>query len=238
MSEKILQILEAMLLTAGEPLSPERIQVVLTTVADRVKQTTFMIDDENDSPPSYQSEETSREKEPSRLEQSQLTAQNEKVVYSIAQIRQGLLQLAELYQDRGVELVEVASGFRFQAKSDYMLWIQCLLEKKPARYSRALLETLALIAYRQPITRGEIEEIRGVAVSAQIIKTLLEREWVRVLGTRDVPGKPSLLGTTRQFLDDFNLKSLTDLPALPELIDLEAVASECQLPPVSTDPSI
>ena len=136
-------------------------------------------------------------------------------------IRKALNQLAEEYAGRGLEIKQVASGFRLQANPDYAPWIARLWEQKPPRYSRALLETLALIAYRQPITRGEIEAIRGVSVSSNIIKTLQERDWVKTLGHKDVPGKPSLYGTTSTFLDYFNLKSLNELPTLSEIKDLD-----------------
>lgn len=136
-------------------------------------------------------------------------------------IRQAVHELAEKYADSGFELKQVASGFRLQVKPAYETWVSRLLEQKPPRYSRALLETLALIAYRQPITRGEIEDIRGVSVSSNIIKTLQEREWVKPLGHKDVPGKPTLYGTTRGFLDYFNLKSLNELPTLAEIRDLD-----------------
>jgi segregation and condensation protein B len=132
--------------------------------------------------------------------------------------------LASLTHDtdgRGVELLEVASGWRYQVRRDVHGWVSRMWAEKPSRYSRALLETLALIAYRQPITRPEIEQIRGVVVSSNIIKTLEEREWIRVVGHRDVPGKPALFGTTRGFLDYFNLKSLDALPPLSEIRDLE-----------------
>ena len=122
---------------------------------------------------------------------------------------------------RGVELKEVASGFRYQVRQDVHAWVSRMWTEKPSRYSRALLETLALIAYRQPITRPEIEQIRGVVVSSNIIKTLEEREWIRVVGHRDVPGRPALFGTTRAFLDYFNLKSLDELPPLSEIRDME-----------------
>jgi segregation and condensation protein B len=145
------------------------------------------------------------------------------------EIRQALKQLDEDYANRGFELKEVASGFRIQVKQDYSMWVGRLWEEKPARYSRALLETLALIAYRQPITRGEIEEIRGVSVSSNIIKTLMEREWIKVLGHKDVPGKPALYGTSKEFLDYFNLKSLEDLPTLAELKDLDQIHQELDL---------
>jgi segregation and condensation protein B len=130
---------------------------------------------------------------------------------------------------RGVELKKVSSGYRFQAKKDFSPWVSRLWEEKPARYSRALLETLVLIAYKQPITRGEIEHVRGVAVSSQIIKTLLEREWVRVVGHRDVPGKPALYATTKAFLDYFNLNSLDELPTLAEIRDLDKINPELEL---------
>lgn len=124
---------------------------------------------------------------------------------------------------RGIELKEVANGYRFQTKVEFSPWVSRLWDERPPRYSRALLETLALIAYRQPITRAEIEEVRGVAVSSHIIKTLLEREWVKVVGNRDVPGKPALYATTKQFLDYFNLKSLENLPTLMQLRDIETI---------------
>lgn len=136
-------------------------------------------------------------------------------------IRQAMHELAEKYNNSGLELKQVASGFRLQVKPAYETWVSRLWEQKPPRYSRALMETLALIAYRQPITRGEIEDIRGVSVSSNIIKTLQEREWVKSLGHKDVPGKPNLYGTTREFLDYFNLKSLNQLPTLAEIRDLD-----------------
>lgn len=139
------------------------------------------------------------------------------------QMHEALTELANECEGRGVELKEVGSGFRMQVRVEYGPWIARLWEEKPTRYSRALLETLALVAYKQPITRAEIEDVRGVAVSTHIIKTLLEREWVRVVGHRDVPGKPALYGTTREFLDYFNLKSLSELPPLAEIRNLEDI---------------
>lgn len=136
-------------------------------------------------------------------------------------VRAALTELQGDFADRGVELKEVASGFRFQVRSDYAQWVNRLYDERPPRYSRALLETLAIIAYRQPITRGEIEDIRGVSVNTNIIKTLQEREWIKVVGHRDVPGKPELLATTRQFLDYFNLKQLSELPSLAEIKDYD-----------------
>ncbi|MBS0570675.1 MAG: SMC-Scp complex subunit ScpB [Proteobacteria bacterium] len=134
---------------------------------------------------------------------------------------------------RGVELKEVASGFRYQVRQDVHPWVARLWTERQTRYSRALLETLALIAYRQPITRGEIEQIRGVAVSTNIVKTLEEREWVRVVGYRDVPGKPALLGTTKNFLDYFNLKSLDELPPMAEIREIEDFDPQLTLAPVA-----
>ncbi len=128
--------------------------------------------------------------------------------------------------DRGFELVKVASGYRFQVKQELSEWIGKLWEERPPRYTRALLETLGLIAYRQPITRGDIEEIRGVAVSSNIIRTLMDREWIRVVGHRDVPGRPAMFATTKQFLDYFNLESLQQLPALAEIKDIDGGAKD------------
>jgi len=142
-------------------------------------------------------------------------------------------------EQRGIELVEVASGFRYQVRQDVHGWVARLWTERPSKYSRALLETMALIAYRQPITRGEIEQIRGVAVSTHIIKTLEEREWIRVVGHRDAPGKPTLFGTTRGFLDYFNLKSLDELPSLDEIRDFEDLDPQLALgPPSDVQPSV
>jgi segregation and condensation protein B len=145
------------------------------------------------------------------------------------EIRKALHEMEEDYESRGYELKQVASGYRLQVKQEYATWVGRLWEEKPARYTRALLETMALIAYRQPITRGEIEEVRGVSVSSNIIKTLLERDWIKVLGHKDVPGKPSLYGTTKEFLDYFNLKSLDQLPTLAEIKDLDSLHPELEL---------
>ena len=141
-------------------------------------------------------------------------------------IREALSQLAEDWQERGIEMKEVSSGFRFQVRKEYSGWLGSLWSERPPRYTRALLETLALIAYRQPITRGEIEDVRGVSVSPSIIKTLSDREWIRVLGHRDVPGRPELFGTTREFLDSFNLKSLDQLPPLSEVKDIDTMTDD------------
>ena len=150
-------------------------------------------------------------------------------------IRAALTLIAAQCTGRGFQLREVASGFRFQVIQDVAPWIARLWEEKPQRYSRALLETLALIAYRQPITRGDIEDIRGVAVATNIIKTLLEREWVRVVGHKDVPGRPAMYATTRKFLDYFNLQNLDDLPSLAEIRDLDSMNTELALEGVDTE---
>jgi len=144
-------------------------------------------------------------------------------------VKMVLSDLQTIYDSRGFELIETAGGFRFQTKEEYKKWVTQHWDEKPAKYSRALLETLALIVYRQPITRAEIEEIRGVAVSSHIVKTLQEREWIRVVGHKEVPGRPSLLGTTRQFLDYFNLKSLDEMPSLGEIQDIDKLYPELKL---------
>lgn len=136
--------------------------------------------------------------------------------------------LIDDYAHRAIELKKVASGYRFQVKADVSPWVGRLFEEKPPKYSRALLETLSIIAYRQPVTRGDIEDIRGVAVSSNIIKTLLEREWVRVVAHKEIPGRPALFGTTKQFLDYFNLSALSELPTLQEMADLNALAEHDQ----------
>ncbi len=144
-------------------------------------------------------------------------------------LREVLEELIGDYEGRGCELVEVGGGFRISVRPEYAPVVSKLWEERPPRYSRAMLETLALIAYRQPITRGEIEDIRGVSVSTNIIKTMLEREWIRVIGHRDVPGKPSLYATTREFLNYFGLKSLDELPTLQEIRDLDSINRELEL---------
>jgi segregation and condensation protein B len=152
------------------------------------------------------------------------------------EVRSAIAALVADYETRGLELLEVASGYRIQIKAGVAEPVSRLWQERPAKYSRALLETLALVAYRQPITRGEIEQIRGVAVNPNIIKTLLERTWIRVVGHRDVPGKPELLGTTREFLDYFSLKKLDDLPTLAQLKELEDLRVQLTLP--GADPQV
>jgi segregation and condensation protein B len=152
-----------------------------------------------------------------------------------AEIRKSLDDLNIEFEPRGISVVEVASGFRIQIKAGMVERLQKLWEERPPRYSRALFETLALVAYRQPITRGEIEEIRGVSVSSNIVRSLLEREWIRVVGHRDVPGRPAMFGTTKLFLDYFGLKKLDDLPPLADLSDWESLRVQLNLPDVDAE---
>ena len=154
---------------------------------------------------------------------------------SSGEIKEALKSIEEKYSENSIELVKVASGYRLRIRQEYSSWVAKLWEAKPQKYSRALLETLALIAYKQPITRGEIEEVRGVSVSSQIIRTLLDRSWIKVVGHRDVPGRPALFSTTKDFLDDLNLSKLSDLPELPEIQNIpeEAQISLLNEPPPS-----
>ncbi len=151
-------------------------------------------------------------------------------------LKQVLANIESDCTDRGFELKLVANGYRFQVRQELSHWIGRLWEEKPQKYSRALLETLAIITYRQPVTRAEIEEVRGVSVSSSIVKTLLEREWIRVVGHRDVPGRPAILATTRKFLDYFNLRRLEDLPPLSDIRDLVEIAPELELSDERTFP--
>ena len=145
-------------------------------------------------------------------------------------IRAAIKVLQEDYEGRAMEIKEVASGYRVQVRTRHTEYISRLWDERPPRYSRALLETLALVAYRQPITRGEIEEVRGVAVSTNIVRTLLERNWVRVVGHRDVPGRPAMFGTTKEFLDYFGLSKLDELPSLRDLQDVEDLSVQLEFP--------
>lgn len=147
-------------------------------------------------------------------------------VPAVEELKLAIDELKKDYAKRGIELKQVGKGYRFQSREKYSEWVSRLFEERPARYSRALLETLAIIAYRQPVTRGDIEDVRGVTVSTETMRTLLEREWVREVGHRDVPGKPALFGTAPGFLEHFNLKGLSDLPPLSELRDLEEISRE------------
>lgn len=162
---------------------------------------------------------------------------------SLSDLRNALAEITIDCEQRAFELKEISSGFCFQAKAELGPWIKRLWPEKPSRYTRALLETLAIIAYRQPVTRAEIEDIRGVAVSTNIVKTLLEHEWIRVVGQREVPGRPSLYGTTKEFLDHFNLKSLAELPTLAEIQNLDEAANKIeeqiiQLPVAAKEPEL
>jgi segregation and condensation protein B len=143
-------------------------------------------------------------------------------------MQEALALLQQDYSERGIELCDLSSGYQFQVRADLSSWIRKLWQERPARYSRALMETLALVAYKQPITRAEIEQIRGVAVSTQIVKTLEEHGWIRTVGHKDVPGRPELLATTKQFLDHFGMKSLSELPPLDSLRDLELMGQNLQ----------
>jgi segregation and condensation protein B len=145
------------------------------------------------------------------------------------QIKEVLVALEAECEGRGVELKRIASGYRYQTRTEVQPWVARLWHEKPPRYTRALLETLSLIVYRQPITRGEIEEVRGVSVSSNTVKTLLEREWIKVVGHKEVPGRPALYGSTKKFLDYFNLKTLNELPSLAELADLDQEHPELDL---------
>lgn len=144
-------------------------------------------------------------------------------------LRKALASLQDDYANRGIAVQEVASGFRVQVRSSMTGWLAGLWAERAPRYSRALMETLAIIAYRQPVTRGDVESIRGVGVTTNIMRSLLERNWIRVVGFRDVPGKPAIYGTTREFLDYFGLKKLDELPPLADLKDLESFAAQLEL---------
>ena len=151
-------------------------------------------------------------------------------------LRTLLEELKGDWSERGVELVQVASGWRFQARSEYQRYINRLSPEKPPKYSRAVLETLSIIAYRQPATRGDIEDIRGVTVSSNILKTLEGRGWIDVIGHRDVPGRPALYATTKQFLDDLNLRSLQDLPSLDQfVVNEQMLLTEAMMPALETE---
>jgi segregation and condensation protein B len=148
---------------------------------------------------------------------------------TIEQIKNILEELTAEYAGKGIELKELAGGYRFQICSDISPWINKLFEERPPRYSRALLETLAIIAYKQPVTRAEIENIRGVSISASTLKTILDRDWVKIVGYKNVPGKPALYGSTKQFLDYFNLKSLKELPELEQIINEKKINEQLEL---------
>jgi segregation and condensation protein B len=202
-SNRLKQIVEAALLAADEPLSVERIVKLFRP----------------------------GEVDVGRVDADKVDADRVAGETIRARVRETLQELEAEADGRGYELKRVASGFRYQVRQEFSVWISRLWEEKPPRYSRALLETLALIAYRQPVTRGDIEQVRGVSVSQSIMRTLLERGWIRVVGQREVPGRPAIYGTTRAFLDYFNLKSLDQLPPLAEIRGLiEPMILEEELP--------
>ena len=145
------------------------------------------------------------------------------------EIRKAIAELEQECEGRGFELIKVSSGYRYQTRTEIQPWVSKLKSERPPRYSRAFMETLALVVYRQPITRAEIEDVRGVSVSSSIFKVLLEREWVKIVGHKEVPGRPAMYGTTKKFLDYFNLKSLNQLPSLAEIKDLDEVHPELDL---------
>ncbi len=215
-------IIESALMAYGQPLSIEKLQ------------TLFVDDKSQEDPKSAASSSGTPEAEADVNDESEKKSEKSVGVDNVPSkeaILEALESIQQSCEDRGFELKQVSSGWRFQVRADMARWVNRLWEEKPQRYSRALLETLSIIAYRQPITRGDIEEIRGVAVSSHIIKTLTEREWIKVVGHRDVPGRPSLFATTRQFLDYFNLESLDELPSLRELADIDSLSPELDLQP-------
>lgn len=167
--------------------------------------------------------------QPVSFGQIELMLQEEERVIDRDQLKAAIVTLQAACEGRAIDLVELASGYQYRVKPGFAPWLAKLTEERPQRYSRALLETLALIVYRQPVTRAEIEEVRGVAVSSHILRTLIEREWVKIVGHKDVPGKPALLATTRAFLDYFNLKSLRDLPPLEAFINLDNAGEQLEL---------
>lgn len=204
---------EGILFASRVPLTPETISKVLVEMQTAAQN--VVLEQEEDQ------EEQEIQDQEIQIQAAEQEPTPEPEKYTVAEIRQALSELTQDYENRGIHLVEVASGYRFQVATVVAPYVAKSLEEKPARYSRALLETLALIAYRQPITRGEIEDIRGVVVSTHIIKTLDEHEWIRVVGYKSVPGKPALYATTKFFLDHFGLKSLDELPPLAELKSME-----------------
>jgi segregation and condensation protein B len=235
---KLKNIVEALLMASDRVLTLAQIEKMLTEkkvgskkdkVEEGVKEPESMSANDSNNETETEAEETSSSDKEEQAEAVAEKAEAEESVNLKSLIKEVLENLQQDYTGRAMELKEVASGFRFQVRQEYADHVGKLWEERPSKYSRALLETLVLIAYRQPITRGEIEAIRGVSVSSHIIKTLVEREWVRVIGHRDVPGKPAIFGSTKEFLDYFNLKSLDELPSLAEIKDLDKIAPELAL---------
>ena len=232
---KLKNIVEAILLSSDRILNLGQIEKMLTEKPDSNKKAedteikepvSQAANDEQAETTTADKVETEQENNSAEEEPAEESAESVSLKRAISDV---IEMLQQDYSGRSMELKEVASGYRFQVRQEYAEHVGKLWEEKPSKYSRALLETLVLIAYRQPITRGEIEAIRGVSVSSHIIKTLIEREWVRVIGHRDVPGKPAIFGSTKEFLDYFNLKSLDELPSLAEIKDLDKIAPELAL---------
>lgn len=225
---KLKNVIEAILIASDRILSLSQLEKLLS---EQTPATTKKAEDNaqhhaaNDAPAADVENKPAEDKETSN-ETEQETPESANLKRSIKEV---IEMLQSDYSGRAMELKEVASGYRFQVRQGYADYVGKLWEEKPSKYSRALLETLVLIAYRQPITRGEIEAIRGVSVSSHIIKTLIERDWVRVIGHRDVPGKPAIYGSTKEFLDYFNLTSLDELPSLADVKDLDKVVPELAL---------
>jgi len=209
---EVKRIVEAALLAADEPVSVERL-AALFTEAELAAAT-----QDASEAPSAAPEDASPQPDPAS---APLASKSPRAV-----VRAVLAEIEREAEGRGYELAHVASGYRFQVRQELSPWVSRLFDERPPRYSRALLETLALIAYRQPITRGEVEDVRGVSVSASIMRTLLERGWIRAVGQRETPGRPTMYGTTRAFLDYFNLRSLSELPPLDEIKSLIEPALE------------
>lgn len=215
-SIEVKAIIEALLFCSDKPLSVAQLQQQLVMRFQAV-------DVEEDQIATPVAEQALLNNQEVEAEIADFSPLQESIPLTTAEeIRQILQTLQQEYQPRGVQLVEVASGFRFQTAESVTPWILQAKAQKTPKYSRATLETLAIIAYKQPITRAEIEDVRGIAVSSQMIKTLQEREWIRVVGHKEVPGRPALFATTRQFLDYFNLRYLQDLPLLAELASPDA----------------
>lgn len=234
---KLKNVVEAILMASDRVLTQAQIEKMLAekkTVSkkDTVKDSEAMAANDDANVSESDSNETPENDEQAVEEVGEIVSEEPEVQESAnlkTSIKEVIESLQQDYAGRAMELKEVASGFRFQVRQEYSEHVGKLWEERPSKYSRALLETLVLIAYRQPITRGEIEAIRGVSVSSHIVKTLVEREWVRVIGHRDVPGKPAIFGSTKEFLDYFNLKSLDELPSLAEIKDLDKIAPELAL---------
>jgi len=228
---KLKNVVEAILVASDRILSLSQLEKMLTEKKTAAIKTEIENHAANDAMNDEKTAPVVEVSSENNEEAAETTEDNEST--EVTSLKKSIKEVLEMLQNdyagRAMELKEVASGYRFQVRQDYAEHVGKLWEEKPSKYSRALLETLVLIAYRQPITRGEIEAIRGVSVSSHIIKTLTERDWVRVIGHRDVPGKPAIYGSTREFLDYFNLKSLDELPSLADIKDLDKIEPELAL---------